>query len=70
MSKPVNGIPGNNEWGKLRSFLGDEMDQEDINAAIGTGVDGRTRGEITNELRAYFFAMASSLLDVLKAVEP
>jgi hypothetical protein len=42
-----------NEWGKLRSFLGDEMDQEDINIAIGTGANGRTRSEIADQLREW-----------------
>lgn len=51
--KPKDGVPGNNEWGKLRSFLGDEMDQEDIKLAIGENVNGRTRAEITAQLRAY-----------------
>ena len=51
--KPKDGIPGSNEWGKLRSFLGDEMDQEDIKLAIGENVNGRTRAEITAQLRAY-----------------
>lgn len=54
MSNPRDELVSNNVFGKWRSFLGDEIDQEDIKKAIGTGANGRTRIEITDQLREYF----------------
>lgn len=50
--KNRGGIPSQNEFGKLRSYLAQNgVSQAQIKAVIGTGAQGRTRGKITQLLR-------------------
>jgi len=47
-------IPSPAEFGLLRAYLATQgVSQLDINDAIGVGAQGRTRAEITDELRAW-----------------
>jgi hypothetical protein len=49
-----NEEPPANEFGNLRSYLGQNgVDQEDITAAIGSSSGGRDRGQITEDLKAW-----------------
>lgn len=48
---PPNGTPPAAEFRELRSFLKDRgWTQQEINQAVGTGANGRTRAKITREL--------------------
>lgn len=52
--KDKDGTPSSNEFGQLRSYLAQNgMSQAQINDAVGTAPAGRTRLEITNELREW-----------------
>ena len=43
-----------NEWGQLRAYLArNKVSQAQITAVIGTGAQGRSRGEIAEQLRAW-----------------
>jgi len=49
--KPPNETPGPAEFGQLRAYLAQNgMSQAQIDEAIGTAPDGRTRAEIAAEL--------------------
>lgn len=46
--------PSAQEFGQLRSYLGQQgMDQEAINAAIGNASNGRSRSDISNDLKTW-----------------
>ena len=48
------GVPPTNEFGQLRGYLAQQgMDQEDIDAAVGTSANGRTRAEINEDIKTY-----------------
>ena len=52
MSKPSNGVPDANEFGKMRSYLAQNgFPQAWISSVIGVGAQGRTRSEITQLLK-------------------
>ncbi len=52
--KDKDGVPNANEFGQLRAYLAQNgMSQAQINRAVGTAPAGRTRLEITNELRGW-----------------
>lgn len=50
--KPSNGVPDASEFGKIRSYLAQQgVSQTDINEYLGGSPAGRTRAEITNNLK-------------------
>ena len=52
MGKEPNGTPGANEFGKMRSYLAQKgFSQAWIDVNVGTAPGGRTRAEITDELK-------------------
>ena len=54
MSKGKNELPDAAEFGQLRAYLAkNKVKQKDIKEAIGDDVNGRTRGEIADLLRAW-----------------
>ena len=55
--RPRDGVPPPQEFGEWRAFLALQgVSQQWITDAIGIGAQGRTRAEITAELRAAFKA--------------
>lgn len=53
-AKPRHDSPPANEFGQLRSFLArNGVSQAQITAVIGTGAQGRSRGEIAGLLREW-----------------
>jgi hypothetical protein len=51
-----NGIPSQAEFGLLRAYLAkSKMSQAQIDEAIGTAPNGRTRAEIASEITAWLF---------------
>lgn len=54
-NKPKNGVPSAAEFGLLRAYLAQNgVSQADITDAIGIGAQGRSRDEITTELRDWY----------------
>ena len=52
--KERDAIPSNGDFGQIRSFLArNKVSQAQITAVIGTGAQGRSRGEIAEQLRAW-----------------
>jgi len=63
--KLPNEIPNAAEFGLLRAFLASKLQehgrdtaqaQQEISTIIGSNVDGQTRAEINEKLKAYFKA--------------
>ena len=53
-AKDKGGVPDANEFGQIRSYLArNGVSQAQIKAVIGTGANGRTRGEISGLLREW-----------------
>ena len=56
--RPPNGIPNAAEFGQLRAHLARSgASQAEITAVIGTGAQGRTRVEITAELKVWLVGL-------------
>lgn len=54
MFKNKNNVPSNGEFGQLRAFLArNNVSQMQIDAAIGIVPNGRSRLEITEQLRTW-----------------
>ena len=54
ISKPRGDTPPAAEFGLLRAYLAQQgVSQAEITEAIGIGAQGRSRAEITDELRAW-----------------
>lgn len=52
--KEKNDVLATNEFGKLRSYLAKlGVRQAEINAAVGTSVNGRSRKELADEIIAW-----------------
>ena len=57
MSKPPNDPMPANQFGQLRAYLAQNgVSQAEIDEAVGTSASGRTRSEVTGDLRVWLHA--------------